>query len=66
MEVIQVLLGVFRFYDDVKAFLQMRQVYTDEQWAAEGNVITKAIKGAPTDAERRALVKRLADHLTGA
>lgn len=64
-EFLTVLAGFFTFYNDVKAFIQFRQQYTDEQWATEGSVVTKAINGATTDDERRALVRKLADHLSG-
>lgn len=66
MEVVQVLLAVFRFYDDVKAFLALRKSYDDDQWFAEGAALTKAIKGCKSDEERRALVRRLADHQSNA
>lgn len=65
-EFLTVLAGFFRFYSDVKSFIQFRQQYTDTQWENEGQELTKAIKGATTDDERRALVRRLADHNSSA
>lgn len=62
MGVISVLLSVFKFWEDVKTFLAFRQQYTQQEWENEGQELTKAIKGATTDDERRALVKRIAAH----
>ena len=61
-EVLTVLSGVFTFYADVKTFLEFRRKYNNEQWQAEVSVLTKAIKGATTDDQRRELVRRLSGH----
>lgn len=65
-EILYVLSSVFKFWDDIKNFIKLREQYSDAQWAQEGVLLTKAIKGAATDAEREALVQRLANHLSDA
>lgn len=60
------LAGIFKLWDDVKAFLEMRQSVSDDEWNANGALIIKAMKGAKTDDERRAALRRLADHASDA
>ena len=60
--IITVLVGVFKFFDDVRAFLAFRQGISDAQWAVDGRQLTDAIKGATTDAQRAELVRKLASH----
>ncbi len=61
-----VLAGFFKFYDDVKLFIEFRKQYSDEKWIAEGKDLTKAIQGAKTDEERKELVQRLSRHSSSA
>lgn len=62
-EILYVLASVFHFWDDVKNFLKLREQYSDDQWKNEGQILTKAIKGAATDEERKALLQRLSNHI---
>jgi hypothetical protein len=65
-EILTVLVGVFKFWDDVKAFIAFRQRYTTTEWENEGSTLTKAIQGATTDEERAKLIKALSSHCNSA